>query len=1326
MTYIAPQLIEIPNKTIDKYLIGDENSNTSEKDLSFEQLTNPKLVIVIGEPGVGKSELLKEINRHLIDKNEKAVLKEIKELKYFKNKNIFSTNPNLVDASHLLLDALDEVNSNYFSTIFSNILSYAKNSSGKNVIITCRKHHVLKNIVFPINQNISFYEIAPFNLERVSLFLKTECSNFSNISKTEISKILYKRYGFTVYHKIPVLSIPRYLKMFSSLVSQNGIDKLKNLSRTFLYKHFITNAVKQGLKKSKSFDQLVTIGLNYSVKVEYIVQCLERLALFMKVSRISRISKEDFVTFILESDFGIEKQMLLEDFFNLTIIKDSGEYLEFDDSEFMEFLAAYGIKRIGRSDQIIYDLAVNDTVRQIYSTWRNTIGFLIELEPELMNNIMRFGIATNNTDVFWYVTNCNSNNLSEHDQKELFVALIEYFLKENKPPPLYIERHLVNYFTPSIVSNILKEKFKSNINNITFRTLCAIFCKPLFESNNLEAIDELFWKESLAQLISIEDQYDGYNYKEIALEALSVVSKWTEIKFCLHFLSGTTTDFLIKLAHVGYKLSPNSKDVIGLQFKVIDLNDWGHGIRFDKISTALGYKYFFEQMLERIEKIEKSNQLYSFFDNLNFDRFSEIFFLKLSNIWTKELAHYVTKILVPFLETRYVVSGFIVELTKVYIVQEKGRYKPVLREFETKFKNDKWFGLGKLLSGLIWPSQFEDLLNSLSNYKYRTPILLRVIRNYKTNALEKYEIKYFKEFYKNRIKEGHKKSRKRGKDQITKQNYSNRIKKNNFLELLHKNDFRAVSILLKDFEFLHLNISKVELKKIQSLIFNILNKYDPRNGKIEYKGSRITRTKSTVYFEIAVKCSNKLGLNLKKYDSKILSLIVYSFEHSFIFDAIKKPSKRTLSEFFSWFKSLKGTVEFSKCLYNFIKFCTRYNFHPAKKLLVQIVEDERFLITDRINSLELLVNWGIENSMIKKLFDETKSDEFDTGSFSLAKYCNSYLLREQEFEAAIWRMNLVWKLKYQIFRTNGIRNVKPEEGIGSDLSVLKDPKFFKNFIDLFKNSCLLTESKEGYQTYVEREIWEPFVTFLTNLASKGELTNNYLDQIEKVLDSHSSNKVSNFKYQLNYAKQKRLDFLGKPLKINKVLRLISNIRKRNYEEIQTTRDLFRTVQEAINVDLIQYAEEGGFDVINNLKKIPKRSIQKETIIQKTVLINFENSLLKRGLRKSDIAKKSYSILRESQSLNDMRTDFIITYGTVGNLMVEIKRSDSSQLRGKGVSDYHKSYIKPYMNYFNCTHAIYLVFNDNLDSRKFEKILAKNKEEYSSYLNVRVMGIDLCK
>jgi hypothetical protein len=168
-------------------------------------------------------------------------------------------------------------------------------------------------------------------------------------------------------------------------------------------------------------------------------------------------------------------------------------------------------------------------------------------------------------------------------------------------------------------------------------------------------------------------------------------------------------------------------------------------------------------------------------------------------------------------------------------------------------------------------------------------------------------------------------------------------------------------------------------------------------------------------------------------------------------------------------------------------------------------------------------------------------------------------------------------------------------------------------------------------------------------------------------------------------------------------------------EVSTEDDLHRLLYNAIDKDLRKWVEkEGAYKFINQIK-FETKTKQKETLIQKTLVSQFENILFKRDLRQFDV-------LREVEVLNGEKVDFLIKYGFIGPIMIEIKLSSNSGFvnNKKGIIEYKKK-LEGYLAKTNSTKGLYVIFNDSFD-RKFDEKIKKYKIEYDNS-QIKVVGID---
>ena len=130
--YILPYIKQYIK--IDDLLESTDKSNSTritDKSSFLDTIRNTHHLCVVGEPGIGKSRLLKELESAL---SSKDVVKC--------NAVDFISKSVGINVKYCIVDALDEVESNQFSRVFREIKDFCENNKNTNVVFSCRKHYV--------------------------------------------------------------------------------------------------------------------------------------------------------------------------------------------------------------------------------------------------------------------------------------------------------------------------------------------------------------------------------------------------------------------------------------------------------------------------------------------------------------------------------------------------------------------------------------------------------------------------------------------------------------------------------------------------------------------------------------------------------------------------------------------------------------------------------------------------------------------------------------------------------------------------------------------------------------------------------------------------------------------------------------------------------------------------------------------------------------------------------------------------------------------------------------------------------------------------------
>ena len=198
----------------------------------------------------------------------------------------------------------------------------------------------------------------------------------------------------------------------------------------------------------------------------------------------------------------------------------------------------------------------------------------------------------------------------------------------------------------------------------------------------------------------------------------------------------------------------------------------------------------------------------------------------------------------------------------------------------------------------------------------------------------------------------------------------------------------------------------------------------------------------------------------------------------------------------------------------------------------------------------------------------------------------------------------------------------------------------------------------------------------------------------------------------------------KPTHFTDSIKRFKELKKRQYEDIYDINDLKELVVKAIDEDLRNWIEEeGAYSIVNDYKIVSKTSDSPnpkalyETFIQKTLEPQLKNILTNRGLRPSEV-----SIRREEQLLDDQRTDFIISYGILGSILIEIKLTDNPQVKSPKARNTYKSKLSKYIIGTHSNFGIFLIFQVN-DKNRWEDLRLDVEKVYEDMPNIKVIGLD---
>lgn len=411
---------------------------------------------------------------------------------------------------------------------------------------------------------------------------------------------------------------------------------------------------------------------------------------------------------------------------------------------------------------------------------------------------------------------------------------------------------------------------------------------------------------------------------------------------------------------------------------------------------------------------------------------------------------------------------------------------------------------------------------------------------------------------------------------------------------------------------------------------------------------------------------------------------------------------------------------------NYLQFVERFKIIEALDTLEEFLKSSKFnnevvgSIRYRLKALELIDEFKNDKEYIRKIFMDYKNA---TEEQIIAEYANKILITNYQDEDAIKRrLKYIIKRAYKFQHSEGAHFVGPEENELTDkpfakpLMTINTFEYRNLYLNLIDESYKLQNKDKEFEDYAHymREIT---ISYFFNLR----IYKNYefLVELEKRAKLYDNQKGYGwFLDRIRWLKNQYLEYIGKPDNITDCIKRYNKIKERQYIEISNSRDLFHLLRNIFQNELNNWFVGEGKKLLEAFKHKDRAG---ETELQKLIKIEIENVLLSKGLRPNDI-----NIYRESQLLDDKRSDFLIGYGFIRPVLVEVKLSDHPDMQQVNMSA-KESYnnFTQYIKDFKVDYSIFLVYeNQSRENSIWEDHFSKIQSVYGKIKNVDVIGIPM--
>ena len=1343
MEYIKPNLIKY--NTLKELLEAPKNYPFIEPNTKIEDLPLRKNNLVISEPGLGKTRFLKEI---LLNRSAKeGIFLDLKRLKKksilsFINeyKNIDVLNKNNINKEMQLLkiwktenfelknnsknifcfDALDEVKNDDLAEVIDNIKNFMKDFNESYFFISCRKGYINKWQDLFSEIDFDYIEILPLGQEKIIDYLKKYGVNQENIDN------LLGMLNFQ--NRSSILSSPRYLEMIAEIIRIEGLEKIRSVKRHELFEKFIY--------KKLTLESEKIINTNYK---DMIKSVLEKLALIMEIYQSNQISKDELMEFFdnTKSNLNITflNQVPISDFYERSLLRDNIDSVEFENTEFQEYLAAKEVLRLGRVEQAVFDLSVVKELEEIHPSWLNTLSFLIEFKGSLLRKVLEYVLSdTESVHLEEHIklitkSRYNIEKLSTEDKRVIFKIVYSHYQKVShwidhdiaETLSFYYDQNLYNLIKSYINNRGIKDENKQVIKSNSATLIAFLLDRQIltYEQKNE-------WKKRLQRYISQKNQNEV-----VMVNSLFALGKFKNTKlFTPHLIEKlfkTKNNRLIsELVDALSEIDPKHPKAINCIVRGIKLDNMTARRALGKVNDKEAIKKVLNAFITDNDFINKFVEHESIYK-----RTDQIFIENIKQVIDKDFLNKLKMIINKMVSNR---SIFIHILNKAKFIQE---FALIIKEYSSKYifellKNcsniQVIFSIESLLTNLLEKEDVEDfieIIKGLDNGSTReaVQILQQVKYSDRKDKMDIYEEgrKYLREEYKNI-------------EDIEKQ-YANKQHINNiniydqFKQKLEpeKNKYQpdVFDFYLEKKDILKPFIKEEDMDRLKKLVeFSIFKVFDPGKQKITIErknGEGFTYTTHAWIriFGTCILLEKELNMDISTYRQKILNYIPFSYsdEYKTIIELILNPSKQEIDNLLKLYKNRDDDLMLFRPR-NIIDLSTDYNIEQSVPILKNFVKSNQINTFDRKAALNAISNIGEETKdYFQNIFQEYMNDE--NNYKEIAYVANEILIKKYKEESAIkWRFEVIKNRAFPFKMAEGVHSVNWKEKelfdkeFASPLVELKDIKYVEMFLGLLEYSFELRNKGELYSDYTSY-LWSIVIDYFKNLK---EMRNyKVLEELENYINKNSKKNGMNwFKYSFQKLKLEYVIYIGKPLNIADCIKKYNFYKENIYLDIATARDLIDTIKSIISEGLTRWIEcEGAYKFIDKYKPERKKKFEKEDLIQKTIKTQFENELLKAGLRREQI-----NLQRETQMLDDKRTDFLIYYGFIGPVLIETKLSSNKEITNKKEREKYKNKLIQYTKGTNSIYCIFLIFQIDKKNSK-EKHLPLLEDIYKKEKNIKI-------
>jgi hypothetical protein len=771
---------------------------------------------------------------------------------------------------------------------------------------------------------------------------------------------------------------------------------------------------------------------------------------------------------------------------------------------------------------------------------------------------------------------------------------------------------------------------------------------------------------------------------------------------------------LSEFARACTKINPNDRYTIDLIAYLIvnrDINILPHP-NFDFVSSSKGIKYLLKKL------IKEEDTLFRSLKNNHLDTFSIKAIIKnINEVYDEEIFNLIVKLLL--LKSSYETKeSLLYELSKMANSKKENFIFFIFNKIKTHYTKD-WWRLNNILSNLLTIDNAEDFIKEAKKIPDSSFGLTNLFFRFESqdpvyNAIYEIGRQYFPQEYSNMEQ-----ARIQSQVNLTANKYliyeqfkTYLSNDNKYLLFKFFNDNRIDLLTL---------MSSEEKQQLEAKVRTVVTTYDFKDTKLiitDPSRREYNIPNTVIIFDRALFLLNDFNIQIDKTIRTNMiaylpfGLDLYTGHDDNLYKLLGNLNKEETSYLVNFYKTKRSDDLFTlttKVLFSFYKKYKVVQLTPVIKEIILNWDYDKYIREEALYALNLI---NLDLPFLKRVFNYYTSKK--TYDYDIALSVNDYLIinpNEFQEKSIDWRIKeLIKNPRFGSFSNHYDYHQMEQSlhGFNKSLCELNDDKFKNKFLELLKESISMYEKGNEYKSYAYF-LWNTIYGYFDNL----KILKSYkpLKELDKsILSYKSSSCFHSLQTYFGKLKVSYMAVLSKPNSFSDCIKKYNQLKQNKYLTISSSQEFYYLIEDILNNDIRNWIEkEGAYKLISQNIKL------QETLIQKTIQTQFENGLLKRGLRDNEVR-----IVREEQLLDDTRTDFVISYGFIGQILIEIKRTKNPDVKDK---KYRQKLIQ-YMDGTNSDYGVFLIFQMDEDEHKWNDIEPiVNAIYFNDRDRIKVIGMD---